>query len=104
MPLPHPVKVALAARGETQKHLAIAVGVTPGTLAQVVNGHHSSWPALRRRVAEYLGEPESVLFPDRGPMAEWVAESRRSQGLPPTVQDPAALARVAAALGANDAP
>lgn len=77
MPHPHPVKAVLAARGETQKHLAAAVKVTPGTLVQVVNGHHASWPALRRRIAEYLEVPERDLFPDH---VDRLVESRSAQG------------------------
>lgn len=60
----HPVKVELAARGLTQVDFAPMVGVSPPTLRQVLNGHQSSWPALRRRVADALGRPVSDLFPE----------------------------------------
>jgi transcriptional regulator with XRE-family HTH domain len=92
MPHPHPVKVALAARGETQTQLAAAVKVTPGTLAQVVNGRHEAWPALRRRVAEYLGQPEHDLFPEH---VDRLVESRSAQGFDtPSHAATTAIARV----------
>lgn len=64
MPQVHPVKVELAKRGQTQRHLAGEVRVSPGTLSQVLNGRAAAWPALRRRVAEALGQPEDALFPE----------------------------------------
>jgi transcriptional regulator with XRE-family HTH domain len=58
----HPIKVELARRGETQRTLAGAVGISPATLSQVLNGRAASWPALRRRVAEHFDTNESELF------------------------------------------
>lgn len=60
----HPVKVALAQRGEFQSDCARAIGVAPSLLTQVLNGHQAPWPALRRKLAEHLGCSESELFPD----------------------------------------
>ncbi len=64
MPKNHPVKVELAKRGQSQREFAPTVGVTPGTLNLVLNGHVSSWPALRLRTADELGLPEATLFPE----------------------------------------
>ncbi len=64
MPIVHPVKVELSKRGQTQRDLAPTVGVSAGTLSQVLNGRVASWPALRRRTAEALGRSEAELFPE----------------------------------------
>jgi transcriptional regulator with XRE-family HTH domain len=89
----HPVKVAIAARGETQTELARAVGVSPGTMSGVLNDHVRPWPALRRRVADHLGVPAADLFTDADEHAD-------------PITDPATLARVAALAsgGASDGP
>lgn len=58
----HPIKIELAKRGETQRTLASAVGISPATLNQVLNGRVASWPALRRRVAEHFDTNENELF------------------------------------------
>jgi transcriptional regulator with XRE-family HTH domain len=64
MPRIHPVKIELAKRGKTQRGFAGEVNISPGTLSQVLNGRAQPWPALRRRVSEALGVPESDLFPE----------------------------------------
>lgn len=102
MPRSHPVKVALAQRGETQKQLAEAVGYSPTTLRAAINGHTSPWPELRRRVAEHLGQPEADLFPP-GPGPEVVEAARRLiQRTAPssTVTDPEVMRDVARLLAA----
>ncbi len=58
----HPVKVALAERGQTQRAFAPAVGVSPGVLNHILNGRAEPWPALRRRIAQALERPEAELF------------------------------------------
>jgi transcriptional regulator with XRE-family HTH domain len=63
LPKVHPVKIALAERGETQVDCAHAVGVVAPLLTQVLNGHRAPWPALRRRLSEHLGRSEAELFP-----------------------------------------
>jgi transcriptional regulator with XRE-family HTH domain len=62
VPKVHVVKVELAKRGESQRACAISVGVSPPVLTQVLNGHRSAWPALRRRLADHLGKDETELF------------------------------------------
>jgi transcriptional regulator with XRE-family HTH domain len=64
MPKAHPVQIELAKLGETQVAFASKVGVSPATLSHVLNGSATAWPALRRRVAEALGQPERALFPE----------------------------------------
>lgn len=64
MPTPHPVKVALAQRGETQTDLARAIGVSRNGVYSALNGQQRPWPKLRRSIAEYLGRPEAELFPE----------------------------------------
>ena len=64
MPVPtHPVKVALAQRGERPSELAVRAGYSSATVSQVLNGHSRPWAEFRRRVAEALDMPESELFP-----------------------------------------
>jgi len=64
LPEVHPVKIALAERGETQTACARAVGLVPPLLTQVLNGHRRAWPSLRQRLAEHLDRPEDELFPE----------------------------------------
>jgi transcriptional regulator with XRE-family HTH domain len=77
MPRVHPVKTALAARGETQKQLAEAIGVAPGTVSLILNGRLEPWPAIRRKIADHVQAPEDQLFLD--PVDRLLAE-RRQQG------------------------
>jgi hypothetical protein len=60
--VPHPAKAIIVARGERQTDVAAAVGYTPGSLNLVLNRRVASWPAIRARLSEYLGLPESELF------------------------------------------
>ena len=62
MPKVHPVKVALAQRGESQRSLAKQLGYSPGTVGGILNGHQAPWPEFQRRCSEYLGQPEVELF------------------------------------------
>ena len=61
--LANPIKEAVRERGMSMADLARAVGIQPMTLRHVIGGFTDSWPALRRRIAEYLQMPEDVLFP-----------------------------------------
>jgi hypothetical protein len=56
----------LRSRGETAKSIATAIGYSPGSVRQVLDGNVMAWPKFRRRLAEYLDLPESVLFRDGG--------------------------------------
>ena len=62
MPKPHPVKVELAKRGQTQRSFARKVGLRPSTLGHILNGHLAPWPAVRQRIAKELGLSEDELF------------------------------------------
>src|SRR5262249_36077736 len=90
----HPVKTALVAAGITQTEFAPTVGVSVNTFRQVVNGHQAAWPSLRQRVSERLQRPESELFPETTTGATRAAAERAAQGLPTTITDADALARV----------
>jgi transcriptional regulator with XRE-family HTH domain len=106
MPTVHPLKIELCKRGLTQRSFAPQVGVSVGTLGQVLNGRVAAWPALRRRIAEALDVPEAQLFAEPGVItitelqerARRLIERRVEQGLPPYIEDPDVLADVAAAL------
>lgn len=92
---PHPVRLAALARGETLKDVAAAVGVTSQSLYSALRGN--SWPGLRARLAEHLGLPADVLFPEAGTERR-VAAERVAQGLAPTINDPTVLATIAAVI------
>lgn len=64
MAVPHPAYAVLRSRGETYAACAAEVGVTAGSLRQVLVGRTRSWPRLRRALAEHWNLPESVLFYD----------------------------------------
>jgi lambda repressor-like predicted transcriptional regulator len=61
---PHPVRAELFRRGLTYADLAEVVGVTPGTMRQVVTGYSASWPRLRHAMAKALAMPEDELWPE----------------------------------------
>jgi transcriptional regulator with XRE-family HTH domain len=68
LPPPHPVKAVLAARRILISELSKSIGVNPTTLSRVLNGFIERWPALRRKVSDYLDVREESLF--------WQRESR----------------------------
>lgn len=118
MPRPvHPVKVLLAARGETVAECALKVEVAPQTLSKVLGGHVGDWPALRRRLAQHLGAAESELFagPDsslreaalalvsRTDAAERLVDQAVEQGHPRHVTDPSVIGRTATLIQGGDA-
>ncbi|MGH9017258.1 MAG: hypothetical protein ACRDY1_05875 [Acidimicrobiales bacterium] len=47
----------MAARRITLVEMAPAVGTSAHTLGRVTNGHVEPWPALRQKVADFLGLP-----------------------------------------------
>src|SRR4051794_11368349 len=87
----HPVTLAALQRGESLRDVADAVGVTKGSLHAALN--HGPWPSLKERLSDYLGVPVEELFPD--PVDRLLAE-REAQGFSPTVDDLAALQKIAA--------
>ncbi len=60
--VPHPAKAVIVGRGLTIAQTAEDVGVNSHTLGRVLNRQVAPWPALRSRLAEHLGLPESELF------------------------------------------
>lgn len=60
--LPQPAKGVLVAIGQSQREVAEALGVNPHLFGRVLNCHTTPWPALRERLAEYLGLPAADLF------------------------------------------
>lgn len=61
-PQPHPAKAVLAGRRILIREAAEAVRVNPNTLGRVLNGYEHPWPALRRRLSDYLELEEIELF------------------------------------------
>ncbi|MBA3875627.1 MAG: hypothetical protein C0498_01600 [Anaerolinea sp.] len=49
--------------GVKRRYVARALGISYGYLNQVTYGHAPLTPALRDRLAEYLGVPVAELFP-----------------------------------------
>lgn len=59
------LKVALLETGKKQKTLAPRMKLSAPRLSMIVRGHDRPSAAERARIAEYLGKPESALFPDQ---------------------------------------
>lgn len=60
----HPVEQVLRQRERTIRWLAFKVGVDPSSLWRILHGQRRARPELRRRIAEVLDLPESILFPE----------------------------------------
>jgi transcriptional regulator with XRE-family HTH domain len=58
------VKALIIERDERQCDVAVKLGISPKVLSLIVQGRAAPWPALRRRMVDYLGVPEDELFPD----------------------------------------
>ena len=102
--LPQPAKAIIVGRGERLKAVASCVKVNPDLFGRVLNRRTASWLALRRRLSEYLGLPESELFDEpvsSDEMSEQVGAllERTLAGRPRAITDPGALAAVARNLG-----
>lgn len=101
--LPHPAKAVIVGRGEQLNEVAAACDINPGTFGRILNGYVEAYPALRKKLSEYLGKPESELFYDRdADLERLVSDTRAAQGLPPTITDPSVLAQIAALLVAAE--
>lgn len=61
---PQPAKMAIVARGETQKHVAAQIGYRLATLNLALNGQEKASRPLRQKLSEYLGIPADDLFVD----------------------------------------
>ena len=97
---PHPAKALLAAEGQTITYAARAIGVSPHTLQVVLSGNKPASARVRSALARHLGRPEAELFHgvvERAPERDLAAE-RAAQGLPPTISNAEALARIAEIL------
>jgi transcriptional regulator with XRE-family HTH domain len=60
----HPVEEVLRQRERSVRWLAGKVGCSPSLLHLIVDGKRRARPELRRRIAEVLDVPESLLFPE----------------------------------------
>lgn len=96
----HPLKVAIASDGRHNYEIAAAASINPSLLASIISGRSRATEPVMARLAGVLGREVAELFPD-ALTADSVAAERAAQGLPATVADPHALARVDAALGAR---
>lgn len=103
MSKPHPAKAIIVGRGLTQRVVAEAVGCNPHTFGRVLNGRVDAWPALRAKLAAYLGVAEPDLFTRPEVTEASVAAERAAQGLGATVTDRDALGAVSAAFRGGDA-
>ena len=62
---PEQIKAAMRMAGKTSAVLAEELKVTGGTVSQVINGRAES-ARIKRRIAEIIGKPVSVIWPDDG--------------------------------------
>jgi transcriptional regulator with XRE-family HTH domain len=62
--IPPPVKALIVGRGFRQCDGAVAIGINPQISSRVLNRRVEPWPALRRRLSDYLDAPEDELFDD----------------------------------------
>jgi transcriptional regulator with XRE-family HTH domain len=102
---PLPLKSAIVARGLTFKKVAEDNGVSPTVLSEVLNRRRVAWPALRERLAGYLGASAAELFGDDDGVdaaaAELVRRTTKAQGLDEIVVDTVVIGKVATLLRAE---
>lgn len=55
----------LAEKNKNQKQMADEIGMRPQRLSEMLSGRLDGWK-YRRRISQYLGVPEDILFPDSG--------------------------------------
>jgi len=60
----HPLVDVLASQERNLSWLARKTGKSPSYVLRVTNGERKASPDFRRRSAEALGVPESLLFPE----------------------------------------
>lgn len=99
---PYPAKAELARRRIPLTHVAKASGYCPAWVGRVLNGYVKPPTRLIEAVADLTGLPAEALFPADAPVTHVVMavlRSRLEQGLPPTVEDPTTLAKVATLMG-----
>jgi plasmid maintenance system antidote protein VapI len=55
----------LAEKNKNQKQMAEEIGIRPQRISEMIAGRLKGWK-YRRRISQYLGVAEEVLFPDNG--------------------------------------
>lgn len=55
----------LAERNKNQREMAEEIGMRPSRLTDMLSGRLKGWK-YRRRISQYLGVEEEILFPDDG--------------------------------------
>lgn len=58
----HPVEEVLRQRERSARWLALKTGVSPSLVHLILRGKRRARPELRRRIAEVLDVPESLLW------------------------------------------
>ena len=62
--MPHPLTATLKTQGRSARWLAKRVGVSPAYITRVINGERPASPEFKAKVAEALGVPGHLLFPE----------------------------------------
>ena len=60
----HPLTATLETQGRSARWLAKRVGVSPAYITRVIQGERTASSEFKGKVAEALGVPESLLFPE----------------------------------------
>jgi transcriptional regulator with XRE-family HTH domain len=60
----HPVEQVLRQRERTISWLAGKLGISASYMWRVLHGERRPTPRIKRRIAEVLDVPESLLFPE----------------------------------------
>jgi transcriptional regulator with XRE-family HTH domain len=55
----------LAEKNKTQRQMAEDISMLPQRLSDMKSGRLKGWK-YQRRISQYLGVPEEILFPDNG--------------------------------------
>lgn len=97
--LVHPLKVAIAADGRPAYQICAAAGINPNSVSRYIHGRSTPTLAVKLRLAAVLGRTVTDLFPAdvtaEAIAASRAAETRRAQGLPPTITDTNVLDQIA---------
>ncbi len=95
---PDRLRAARKARGMSREQLAIAAGSQYGAIAMFENGGRNPRRDTLLKLAAALDmDVRDLVEPD-----PFVAKSRKAQGLPATVDDPAVLGKLATLLGGGE--
>jgi transcriptional regulator with XRE-family HTH domain len=55
----------LAEKNKNQRQMSEEIGMNPSRLSDILSGRLKGWK-YRRRISQYLGVDEEILFPDNG--------------------------------------